>query len=237
LNSEFFVLGITDKNIVINALKISRTLLIICRSYVLSISVGCFVVMTITTAFNYNLRDFFLFGISWAFVGMIWSYQCGSIALYFPCYYFIVSYYLNLRLISFLKHVKSFKNFVKFSKEVDSFKVRELLIEHNDLCIQIYNYNKYWKKYLSLTFLIFLSLICFQIYLVFFAPMNWYLRLIYTIGLTAHTFLVSIVTYSASSVSHFNQILFRELNSILVQSEFPVFIKLKVSCGKKTFKL
>jgi len=230
LNSKFFAIGIADKVLAMNLLKKSKIVLMICRFYVIFLSVGCFVVMAITSAFNYNLMDFFLFGISWSILAMIWGYHVCIAVYYFAGYYFIVSYYLNSRLNSLVKLVKSFENSVKYSStKVKSLKITELLIEHNDLCVQINDYNKYWKKYLSSTLSILLSLICFLSYVVFFPPMDWLLRFEFAVALSAHIIVVLIVTYSASSITDFNEILYRDLHSISVKLKFSTDVKLKVS--------
>jgi len=196
----------------------------------------CFVVIITATVLNYSLVNFLLFGITWTFIWFIWCYHCCIVGYYFPGYYFIVSYHLGLRLKSFAKRVKIFKNLVnRFSIGANSLRIQKLLYNHNDLCLQISHYNKYWKKYLSLTLTIFITLICFLSYLVFFPPMHWLLRTEFVIALSAHILLVLIVTYSASSVSYFNQILFRDLNSIFIESKFSADMKLKVSLNDSLF--
>jgi len=196
----------------------------------MSVTFGCSSVYAIVTTLNYDFVDFLLFGLTWILISLIWCYHCCIVAYYFPGYFFIVCYYLKLRLKTFVKRLKIFKTSVKrYPNMAKLLKVKLLLEEHNDLCKQIHHYNKYWKKYLSLTLPIFILLICFLSYLVFIAPMDWFLRLNFIIILSAHILLVLIITYCAFTVSYFNEILFKEFYTIFVKSNFFLFIKLKVS--------
>ncbi len=106
--------------------------------------------------------------------------------------------------------------------------IRRLLKDHNNLCKQIDEYNEYWKKYLTVTYVIFVFLVCFITYVVFISAIKWFARIEYTTVLSAHILLVLIITYSASTVSHSNEIIFCDLYSVCVGNRFPIAIKLKV---------
>jgi len=125
------------------------------------------------------------------------------------------------------------KNFLRFANHLPVrgrlSTIKRFLEDHNHLCQQIDSYNKFWQKYLTMSYSIFLFLVCFLSYVVFISPIKWFLRLEYSLVLSAHILLLIIITYSASSVSHFNHILFRDLNSVYVRNNFPIDIKFKVS--------
>jgi hypothetical protein len=85
-------------------------------------------------------------------------------AFYFAGYFFIVCYHLKLCLSSIEKMLKNFMNYSKrFSMITKISIIRRLLRDHN-LCKQIDQYNQYWKKYLTLTYLIFVWVACFLWY-------------------------------------------------------------------------
>jgi len=111
--------------------------------------------------------------------------------------------------------------------------IKKILEEHNQICVQINSFNKYWRKYLSIIFFIYILSICFLSYLIFFAKIIWYLRLEFLIVLSAHILLVLVLTYFASSVSDFNHVLYRDLNSVYLKFNFPLRIKLEVSLSVK----
>jgi hypothetical protein len=178
-----------------------------------------------------------VYGISWAIIWSIGAYHTSKAAFHFSGYFFIICYYLKLRL-SFID--KRLKNFMKYSKgfplKLKISIIRCLLRDHNNLRKQIHEYNQYWKKYLTLTYLIFISVSCFVSYVLFISPIKWYLQIECSITLSAHI-LLFIITYSASTVSHFNEIIFRDLYSVYVRNRFPISIKLKVRLNlTKVFK-
>jgi hypothetical protein len=113
------------------------------------------------------------------------------------------------------------------SMKTKSFLIKSILKEHNELCQQIFIYNKFWRKYLTITLTIFVLLICFLTYLTFIAPMKWYLRFQISIALLGQILLVFIVTYCASTISHFNSVIVRDLYSICFNAKVPLIEKLK----------
>jgi hypothetical protein len=119
----------------------------------------------------------------------------------------------------------------RLSMKRKSLLIKSILKEHNELCQQIFIYNMFWRKYLTITLTIFVLLICFLTYLVIIAPMKWYFRLQLLITLLGHILLVFIVTYSASTISHFNSVIARDLHKIHVNGKLPILEKLKV-CSK-----
>jgi hypothetical protein len=213
----------------LNLLKLSRIVFIICFSYVISLITGCLTVMGLVYVLNYSIANFLVFGISWAIIWGVWCYHSCNSTFYFPAYFFIVCYHLKQRLSSIEKRLKNFIEYSKNSSMKSKIsRIRRLLMHHNDLCKQIDEYNQYWKKYLTLTYLIFVFVVCFLSYVVFISPIKWFVRIQYSVLLSAHILLLMIITYSASTVSHFNEIIFRDLYSVCVENRFPISIKLKV---------
>ncbi len=183
-----------------------------------------------------SLANFLVFGISWTLIWGVWCYHSCKAAFYFPGYFFIICYYLKLRLSSIDKRLK---NFIKHSKhspmKLKISMIRHLLRDHNNLCKQIDEYNQFWKKYLTITYVLFVFLICFITYVVFISPIKWFVRIECMAILSGHLLLVFIITYSASTVSHFNEIIFRDLYSVFVGNRFPISIKLKVRLKDNKF--
>ncbi len=107
--------------------------------------------------------------------------------------------------------------------------IRRLLEDYDDLCQKIYDNSKYWKKFLTIDYLILLSIVCFLTYIVFITPgVKLILRIEYAIVLLGHLMIIFILTYSAASVSHFNPILYKNFCSFNVENCLPIDIKIKV---------
>jgi hypothetical protein len=175
---------------------------------------------------NLSLHDFLLYGIPWIIIWTVWCYTACSIAYWLAAYYIIICFYLKSRLNSIRIKIK---NILSKNKSLRKSLFKQILKEHNDLCVKINNYNNYWKKYLSITILIYIISICFLSYLIFFPTMIWYLRFEFVIVLSAHILLVVVLIYFASSISHFNYVLYRDLNSIYFNFNLRIDMKLKVS--------
>jgi hypothetical protein len=228
--SSFFCysIALNNKSVAKNLLLRSKIVFMISRYIIQSLTIGAFLV-GILTILNYDIYDFILYGISWVIIWTVWCYY-ACIAIYWsPGYFFIVCYYLKLRLISFQIRLKTFSQRInRLSMKTKSFLIKGFVKEHNELCQQIFIYNKFWRKYLTIALTIFVLLICFLTYLIFIAPMKWYFRLELLITLFGHILLVFIITYSASTISHFNSIIARDLYSICFNAKAPILEKLKV---------
>jgi uncharacterized membrane protein len=211
-------------------LRKSRIVLMICCVYVLTICAGAVFVFGAPMALNYNLTNVLLFGITWAIIWIIWCYNASEVAYYYPGYFFIVCYYLKLRLNSIRIRLDVIRNKSKSLLTNEKIlMIRRLLEDHNDICQQICNYNIYWKKYLSITYSIFLSVICILTYVsLIHSGLNWFMRVEYLIVLSAHLLLIFIITFLASIVSDYNLILYKDLHSFCAENCFPIKVKIKV---------
>ncbi len=206
----------------------------ICCTYVLTITVGSIAFFGVPMALNYSLVNWSLFGFSWTTIWIIWCYNACLGAYYFPGYFFIVCYYLKQRLNSIKIRLNIIRNESK-SLTINEKKsmIGRLLEEHNEICEQISDYNKYWRKYITITYSIFLGLICILTYVVFISSgLKWFILVEYEIAFTAHILLIFIITHSASSVSHFNHILYRNLCSLYAENYFSVGFNIKVRFKK-----
>jgi hypothetical protein len=211
-------------------MKRSKIILFICNKYIYSITLGIIIVLIISIAFNYNTYDFCVFGILWIILWTVWGLLICYTLYWPPGYYSIVCYYLKLRITAFRLKLINFKAASgQRSLKIESLFLEKTLREHNNLCIKISEYNKYWKIYLTISVLIFILIISFLLYLIFIARLNYVLRFEYSIILSAHLLLLFIITYSASSISDYNKVLFHDLYSFSVKNKLQIHSKLKVS--------
>lgn len=209
--------------------KITKLSLTISMTYIYFLMFAIFIICMLKYGLNYTLFDFVVFGIPWTLIWIIWDYFIITGLYWMPAYYFIVCFYVKLRLRSVYKKLnkmivrkKSIPIVLKY------FKAFNIIKEHNEICVTINNYNKFWRKYLSITSIIFILLICFLSYVVFIAPNKWYLHLEFAVVLSAHILTVLNISYSASSVSYYNRILYENLHSLIANSNFPTVMKLRV---------
>jgi hypothetical protein len=229
MNNNFT--GIKGKKDALDLLRISGIVLRICSFYCLSISVGATFIIGITTFLNYSLVNFIIFGIPWSIIFGIFAYKASMSAYYFSGYFSIMCYYLKQRLNSIRKRLEIMPKSLSSDEKI--LRISRILDEHNDICQQIFHYNKYWKKFLTLNYSIFLLIICILSYVVFISPeLKWPLRLEYSIILSAHLLFLFVTTYSASTVSHFNLILNRDLHSFCSEKHLTIDNKFKVRLKK-----
>ncbi len=115
-----------------------------------SLTFGCFLVGILTMLY-YDIYDLILYGISWVGIWTVWCYY-ACLAIYWPPgYFFIVCYYLKLRLTSFKIRLKTFSQRInRLSNNTKSVLVKRFLKEHKELCQQTFTYNKFWRKYLKI---------------------------------------------------------------------------------------
>ncbi len=162
------------------------------------------------------------------------NYDLGPLGIPFlqSCVLFSQIFLYNMLLFKTSLVDKRLKYLIKYSKRIPMklklSMIGRILRDHNNLFKQIDEYNQYWKKYLTLTYIIYVFLVCFLSYAVFISHVKWFLRIEYSLVLSAHILLVLIITYSTSTIWHFNERIFRDLFSICVRTRFSTLIKLKV---------
>ncbi len=79
--------------------------------------------------------------------------------------------------------------------------------------------------------ILYILIICFLSYLIFIARLDLVFRIEFLIILSAHLLLLytCIITYSASSISHYNRVLFHDLFSFSVKNKLQIHSKLMVN--------
>jgi hypothetical protein len=188
--------------------------------------------------FNYSVYDFCVFGILWIILLTVWAFLICYAHYWPPGYFSIVCYYLKLRITAFRFKFNNFKTASgQPSLKISSVFIKKTLREHNNLCIKISEYNKYWKIYLTISILIYILVICFLSYLIFITRLDLVFRIEFLIILSAHLLLLFIITYSASSISHYNRVLFHDLYSFSVKNKLQIHSKLMVSIYLEKFLL
>jgi hypothetical protein len=211
-------------------MKRSKIILFICNKYIYSITVGAPIVLIIAMGFNYSVYDFCVFGILWTILLTVWTFLTSSTLYWPPGYFSIVCYYLKLRITAFRFKLNNFKTASgQPSLKIGSNFIQKILREHNNLCIKISEYNKYWKIFSTISIFIFIVIISFLSYLIFITRLDLVFRIEFLIILSAHLLLLFIITYSASSISHYNKVLFCDLYSFSVKNKLQIHSKLMVS--------
>jgi hypothetical protein len=230
INFFFTSLGLTNSKDSMKLMKRSKIILFICHKYIYSIILGAIIVGFIATGFNYSVYDFCVFGILWMILWTIWALLISHAQYWPPGYYSIICYYLKLRINAFRFKLNNFKTASgQPSLKIGSNFIQNILREHNNLCIKISEYNKYWKIYLTISILLYIVIICYLSYLIFIARLDLVFRIELLIVLSAHLLLLFIITYSASSISHYNRVLFCDLYSFCVKNKLQIHSKLMVS--------
>jgi ABC-type multidrug transport system fused ATPase/permease subunit len=178
---------------------------------------------------NYAFEDFLTYGIIWSFIWTVWVYYACVVIYWLPSYFYIICYYFKTQFRILENHIKLIKrsqnNILVLRKEA---LIMRFIKNHNEICRKLTNFNNFWQKYLSQTFMIFLTIILFLSYLYFFTNMPPIPKFEFTIILSFHVLVIVILLYSSSSVSHVSITTYKLLQSIAVEN-FTVRSKLKVS--------
>jgi len=188
--------------------------------------------LTVIMYINYETRDFFIFGIVWITIWSVWAYYASVVIYWFPTYFYIICYYIKIQLKFIDRDIRNLK-YTPIPVQLKEILLIKLLVKHQNIYRKIKIYDKYWRKYLSQSFIIFLTIILFLSYLYFFTSMPFFMKLEFTIILTVHVFMLIVLTYSASSVSDFSITTYKLLQSISV-GNFSIRSKFKV---RKNFYL
>lgn len=185
-----------------------------------------FCLIAATTALYYNnneLDDFLYYVLPWLLNHFIWFYFLLSIPLNNLSYLETVSYYLVIRLEEvnkLLLEQLSYKRKKSFWRN----KINDLIFkEHNTICLQISNYNKFWKKFIFSNYLSFFVLFNLTLYHIIFTSMNLGSFVILLLILLYSLYTLFIMTVAVALISNTAHQPYHKLNSIGIHS-FPVSI-------------
>ena len=95
----------------VNSIKLKKRAKVaftMASQYISQIYAGFMFIITIIFYVNYKFEDFLIFGIPWVIVWGIWTYVGCIIVYWMPAYYYVLCYYIKLRLISINQKLKIF---------------------------------------------------------------------------------------------------------------------------------
>jgi hypothetical protein len=220
------IVGIDNRDLT-SELKIRAKIAFFISNHCTSVITLCGMLALIMIFYiKYELYDFLIYGIIWVIIWTVWIYYVSIVIYWFPSYYFIICYYLKRQLFILENDIKNIKS-SRISISRKEALILRILENHHKICHKITIYNNYWQKYLSQSFMIFLTIICFLSYLYFFTPMPWLPKLEFSIVLLVHFSILIVLLYSSSSVSHFSITTYKLLQSIALE-DFSIRSKLKV---------
>lgn len=102
--------------------------------------------------------------LAWAVLLIVWSYFCaGATYITFGCFD-LISYYFRIRFEKVNDSIQEVIDVRGADKDMRSKIVNRILHEHNELCIKIHDYNRFWSKYLFYSYVTFVLITCYAIY-------------------------------------------------------------------------
>lgn len=93
------------------------------------------------------------FNIAWAVILTVWVYYSSAIIYITYAYYDSLCFYFRMRFNKVnndIEYIINPENRMKPNER--STMLHQILVEHNELCIKVTNYNQFWSKYLMYTY-------------------------------------------------------------------------------------
>lgn len=98
--------------------------------------------------------------------------------------------------------------------------LHHILIEHNELCLKVSEYNKFWARYLMGTYFLLVSIICFTAFQAFFTSNLVIIRLIMFIAASLAAYIITKLSISAAIMS----------NLVIIPLFYQVIIQCFLNC-------
>ena len=93
------------------------------------------------------------FNVAWAVILTLWVYYSSAIIYITYGYFDSLCYYFRMRYAKVNNDIETIiapDNRMKPNERAQL--LHQILIEHNELCIKIFDYNTFWSKYLMYTY-------------------------------------------------------------------------------------
>jgi hypothetical protein len=221
-------LKLYDKNEFNNYLIKIKNLKIVFNFFFLS-SLPFATIIALTILFiNFNYSDLINYGILSAIIYFFWASSIAPVITFSILYYLIVCYYCKIRFKSFNDYLNSLRD-EKIRAFINYKTIDQLIKDHNSICSDIKNYNKFWQKYyIALTYtlipinLLSLQLLCFEdlLFPVFFSTLSCFLGTI-----ISHLMINSITASITSEASKS----YKSLHEFYLQMNYSLNIRRKLN--------
>jgi hypothetical protein len=89
---------------------------------------------------------------------------------------------------------------MKSSERIET--LHHILVEHNELCLKIVEYNRFWAKYLMATYFFLIVVMCFTLFQSLFADNPVLVRILMFILFFEAAYIVTKISISAALLSN-----------------------------------
>jgi len=208
-------IGLTNQTQIHKIIKLSKNLFtlsdISCRIVLPFLG---FTVPLITFSLNCSLRQFIIFGIPHS---LLWSnccYHIYNIIISQLIYFYIICFYLKLKIISTNKRImRRLKN----KRQIKRLKIVEVLKSFDSIYVEINEYNSnYWSKFLFVVWILLVIIISSALYLTIHMEVNLILRFIFINTSALFTSWLTTIINTASSVNLEAKKSYKLLNSCVI---------------------
>jgi hypothetical protein len=188
-------IGISDRNSYEKFVKKFKLMLFLVTTGIKLVSLSVISTFIFIPIFFFESMDAFYYMLFNAILGWLFIYYAYLVISYSFFYYFAVCYYVNLRFntlnCKILEMVKKFH--IK--------KLEEILAEHNSICSDIFELNKFWKKcFFAINYNI-IPVNLLLLHDIFFEKsifLGWIAAILITIGYLSSHFILNLVTASVN---------------------------------------
>ena len=156
-----FSIGLTNRNQIISLIKRTRILfkIFIFINDIINPSVA-FTYALSPYYLRYSIYDTLVYGILNIFIVCTWARYATSIISYHGIYFYILCYYLKLKMNNLNIYIKN------ISKSCKPLKISNMFRKIHSIYTEIHEYNEYfWSKYFLCFWLIMGSIVIFMLYL------------------------------------------------------------------------
>jgi uncharacterized membrane protein len=157
-----------------------------------------------------------------------------SIFLTSMCVFHHVCYHLKIRFQIVNNKISNFRNIFKknsvpWNKGLFNYRLIKLLLEHNQVCLDLHQFNHFWKDYLAIKYLLLPLGIQLCTYVSLLAATNIPTRVMFLIGVIILLTCLTIDCLSASFVHKKTHSCYQTLNRISMDKRLSLRVKIKLN--------
>ena len=222
-------IGIHDSVLVLKLIRIGKLSLINTQKFINFSTVTAFFIVVISFATKIDSLNVLVYGVPHAIVLALWIHHFINVMLWQTIYFFIIAYYLDLKLKSANNKLK---NNIDKSNQLkvwpNSTFIKKNLRQLNDIYLEITEYNdNYWSKYLGVFWFTHSSIIAAHIYIGVFSEMSMLLKNMCNMFLVTYIMILFYIVSISSAIYREANRTHPLLNSYLLSNN-PIGIAVKI---------
>ncbi|KAH7644892.1 uncharacterized protein LOC124499942 [Dermatophagoides farinae] len=139
----------------------------------------------------------------WTIILCLWTYFGSALIFVSYSYFYTLATYFRLRFCKVNNDIETIISpETRLKPNERCAMLYHILCEHNKICVEIHEYNRFWSKYIMQTYFLFVAIICYTSFQAFFTYNTYTVRTVMFAMTLEASYLLTRVSIAASRIAN-----------------------------------